>query len=105
VTESAGETAPDSEARALVRVLDGQDRHVLGILDGLDADALRRPVLSSGWHWNVPPEASAVDVLDGYRQEAELADAVITTSPADAPADADPAWWPHDLFGEPHLAS
>jgi uncharacterized damage-inducible protein DinB len=29
--------------------LDGQRRHVLGILEGLDDDALRRPVLPSGW--------------------------------------------------------
>ncbi|MEU2930733.1 DinB family protein [Streptomyces sp. NPDC007251] len=136
VTEHTSETAPDSEVRALLRVLDGQRRHVLGILDGLDAEALRRPVLPSGWHclgmvqhlaldverfwfravvagdkqiihgltsgdeaWNVAPEARADDVLDGYRQEAELSDAIITATPADAVL----AWWPHDLFGEPHL--
>ncbi|NES16011.1 DUF664 domain-containing protein [Micromonospora sp. PPF5-17] len=29
--------------------LDGQRRHVLGILEGLDEAALRRPVLPSGW--------------------------------------------------------
>ncbi|GAA4350931.1 DinB family protein [Angustibacter luteus] len=29
--------------------LEGQRRHVLGILEGLDDDALRRPVLPSGW--------------------------------------------------------
>ena len=29
--------------------LDAQREHVLGILDGLDEDALRRPVLPSGW--------------------------------------------------------
>ncbi|MEU6548886.1 DinB family protein [Streptomyces sp. NPDC046915] len=129
-------TTPDSEVSALLRVLDGQRRHVLGILDGLDAEALRRPVLPSGWHclglvqhlaldverfwfqavvagdeeiilglpsgdeaWNVPPEVPAVDVLDRYRQEAELADTVITGTAAGTA----PAWWPHDLFGEPHL--
>ncbi|MEV2235511.1 DinB family protein [Streptomyces phaeochromogenes] len=136
VIESTGETAPDSEVRALLRVLAGQRRHVLGILDGLDAEALRRPVLPSGWHclglvqhlaldverfwfravvagdeeiirgltsgdeaWNVAAEARADDVLDVYRQEAELSDTVITTTPADGVL----AWWPHDLFGEPHL--
>ncbi|MGW7253487.1 DinB family protein [Streptomyces sp. NPDC054834] len=124
------------EVSALLRVLDGQRRHVLGILDGLDAETLRRPVLPSGWHclglvqhlaldverfwfqavvagdeeiihsltsgdeaWNVPPETPAVDVLDRYRQEAELADTIIAGTPADAAL----AWWPHDLFGEPHL--
>ncbi|MFI1396513.1 DinB family protein [Streptomyces sp. NPDC020681] len=42
--------ATDVEIRALLTALDGQRRHVLGILDGLDADALRRPVLPSGWN-------------------------------------------------------
>ncbi|MFF9585866.1 DUF664 domain-containing protein [Streptomyces achromogenes] len=132
----SSEVGPDNEIRALLRVLDGQRRHVLGILDGLDAAALRRPVLPSGWHclglvqhltldverfwfravvagdeeiiqrlphgdeaWRVEPDVPAGDVLDRYRQEAKLADAVITASPADAPL----AWWPRDLFGEPHL--
>ncbi|MGQ4436604.1 DinB family protein [Streptomyces sp. SAS_260] len=136
VTENLGDTTPDSEVRALLRILDGQRRHVLGILDGLDAKDLRRPALPSGWHclglvqhltldverfwfravvagdeevihglpngdeaWKVAPEVSAVDVLERYRREAELADAVITATPADAAL----AWWPHDLFGEPHL--
>ncbi|MFI6360399.1 hypothetical protein ACIBJF_49585 [Streptomyces sp. NPDC050743] len=45
------------------------------------------------------PEVPAVDVLNRYRREAELADPVIT----DTPADAALAWWPRDLFGEPHL--
>ncbi|MEW1648697.1 DinB family protein [Streptomyces sp. NPDC091219] len=136
VTENVSETALDAEVSVLLRVLDGQRRHVLGTLDGLDEEALRRPVLPSGWHclgmvqhlaldverfwfravvagdekviggltsgdeaWNVAPGTRAVDVLDGYRQEAELSDAVITTAPAGAAL----AWWPHDLFGEPHL--
>jgi uncharacterized protein DUF664 len=30
--------------------LDAQRRHVLGILDGLSDEQLRRPVLPSGWH-------------------------------------------------------
>lgn len=130
------ETTPSSEITALLRVLDGQRRHVLGILDGLAPDALRRPVLPSGWHclglvqhlaldverfwfravvagdeetilgltsgdeaWQVAPEVPAADVLDRYRRETELADAVLATTPADASL----VWWPHDLFGEPHL--
>ncbi|MEU4979654.1 DinB family protein [Streptomyces sp. NPDC021969] len=136
MTEPLSGTTSGSEAEALLRVLDGQRRHVLGILDGLDAKDLRRPVLPSGWHclglvqhlaldverfwfravvagdeevihgltsgdeaWRVATETPAVDVLDRYRREAELADAVITATPADAPL----AWWPHDLFGAPHL--
>ncbi|MDI5965901.1 DinB family protein [Streptantibioticus silvisoli] len=42
-------TAPDPEVRTLLSFLAGQRRHVLGALDGLDAEALRRPVLPSGW--------------------------------------------------------
>lgn len=44
-------TAPDStaETNTLLAYLDAQRRHVLGILEDLDEDALRRPVLPSGW--------------------------------------------------------
>ena len=38
-----------SEREALLTSLTGQRDHVLGILDGLPDDALRRPVLPSGW--------------------------------------------------------
>ncbi len=40
---------PDRERIALLDELAAQRRHVLGILDGLDDEALRRPVLPSGW--------------------------------------------------------
>ncbi len=40
---------PNAELIALVAVLDAQRRHVVSILDGLDDEALRRPVLPSGW--------------------------------------------------------
>ncbi|GHB35548.1 hypothetical protein GCM10010331_23670 [Streptomyces xanthochromogenes] len=136
MTESNSDTPPDGEIRALLDVLAGQRRHVLGILDGLDPQALRRPVLPSGWHclglvqhltldverfwfravvagdeevirdlpsgdeaWIVPPDVPARDVLDGYRREAEIADSI---SAAGSPGTA-LAWWPHELFGEPHL--
>ncbi|WP_434587387.1 DinB family protein [Streptomyces sp. A5-4] len=127
---------PDPEIRTLLSCLDGQRRHVLGILDGLNGDELRRSVLPSGWNclglvqhlaldverfwfravlvgdegvikaldevdnaWHVEPEARPADVLDRYRSEARLADSIITASAADTPL----AWWPHHLFGEPHL--
>ncbi|MFI7384012.1 DinB family protein [Streptomyces sp. NPDC049813] len=128
--------APDAEIQALLSFLHGQRRHVLGILDGLDADALRQPVLPSGWNclglvqhlaldverfwfravvdgddgvveslgeggdaWQVGTEVPVAEVLDRYRTECDHADAVIGATPADAPL----AWWPHHLFGEPHL--
>ncbi|MFC4783207.1 DinB family protein [Nocardioides sp. MAHUQ-72] len=37
------------ETELLLAHLRSQRRHVLGILDGLDDEALRRPVLPSGW--------------------------------------------------------
>jgi uncharacterized damage-inducible protein DinB len=38
-----------TEATTLLSCLNAQRDHVLGILEGLDDDALRRPVLPSGW--------------------------------------------------------
>jgi hypothetical protein len=43
-------TSTSDEKGALLRRLEAQRRHVLGIIDGLPEDALRRPVLPSGWH-------------------------------------------------------
>ncbi|MFF7155438.1 DUF664 domain-containing protein [Streptomyces sp. NPDC008139] len=126
-------SSPDPETTMLLSYLDAQRRHVLGILEGLDEEALHRPVLPSGWScaglvrhlaldverfwfrgvvagekavidaaltgpddaWKVGPEVSAKGVLDLYRQETALADAVITST---APSAA-PAWWPTELFG------
>jgi len=42
-------TINDAEARTLLRYLDHQRIHALGILDGLDELELRRPILPSGW--------------------------------------------------------
>lgn len=39
-----------AEMALLRRRLDGQRRHVLGILEGLSDEQLRRPMLPSGWH-------------------------------------------------------
>lgn len=38
-----------TEKQALLSILNGQREHVLGILEGLPAEALRRPVLPTGW--------------------------------------------------------
>ena len=40
---------PDREITSLLSYLRGQRHHVLGILEGLDEESLRRPVLPSGW--------------------------------------------------------
>ncbi|MFI1753566.1 DUF664 domain-containing protein [Streptomyces sp. NPDC020571] len=126
----------NSEVQALLSVLEAQRRHVLGILEGLDPETLRRPVLPSRWNclglvqhlaldverfwfravitgdpaviealddiddaWQVAPDVPHTEVLDRYRTEADLANAAVAAADADAPL----AWWPHHLFGEPHL--
>ena len=43
-------TPPTPETNSLLGHLDAQRRHVLGILEGLDEDGLRRTVLPSGWN-------------------------------------------------------
>lgn len=129
---------PDRQTTMLLSYLNAQRHHVLGILEGLDDEALRRPVLPSGWTclalvqhlaldverfwfrgavaaeqtvidavagetedaWHVGAEVSTQAVLDRYRQEIDLADAIITGTPLDAA----PAWWPKELFGDWRLA-
>lgn len=121
------------ESTLLLDYLNSQRRHVLGILEGLDEEALRRPVLPSGWNclgllqhlalederfwfrgvvageqfvidqvteapedaWRVAPDVPVQAVFDMYRQQIELANAIITATPLDAA----PAWWPEELFG------
>lgn len=122
------------ETSALLASLTIQRNHVLGILEGLTNDQLRRPVLPSGWSclgmvqhltisderfwfrgivggdsacvsasadeakaeaiWQVAPDAPAAAVLEAYRQEIELADAVIAATPLNQP----PAIWPTEIW-------
>jgi hypothetical protein len=109
--------AVDTEVTALMQCLQRQRDHVLGAVEGLSDEALRRPVLPSGWSclgmvqhltlsverlwlravvagnpevidmvgsqasaWQIDPGLPAADVLDRYRHEAFLADAVIAAS-------------------------
>jgi uncharacterized damage-inducible protein DinB len=46
--------------------------------------------------WLVPPDTPAAAVLDNYRQQIELANAVITTTPKGAV----PTWWPNQGPGD-----
>ena len=121
--------AAAKESGTLLSSLNDQREHVLGILEGLPTEALRRPVLPSGWTclglvqhlaidverlwfrrvvageplddgepadaWQVAPDVPAEAVLGLYRQEIELANAIIAATPPDAA----PAWWPDELFG------
>jgi len=121
-----------TETRLLLSSLNGQRTHVLGILEGLSEEALRRPVLPSGWTclgmvqhltladerfwfrgivagdpacvstsqeadkavWQVSPAVPASAVFDAYRQQIELANAIITTTALDTA----PALWPDELW-------
>ena len=119
-----------TEVETLLAYLQSQRRHVLGILDGLDDDALRRSVLPSGVElhragaaprrgcravlvpgrpgrrggralpgdggWRVAPDVPTGEVLDLYRREAGLADAIIA---AGSPQDM-PRWRPEGVFGD-----
>jgi uncharacterized damage-inducible protein DinB len=49
VSDSTQPAAGPSERELLIAYLGAARRHVLGILEGLDEDAMRRPVLPSGW--------------------------------------------------------
>jgi len=40
---------PDRETTTLLSYLNAQREHTLGILEGLGEEALRRPILPSGW--------------------------------------------------------
>jgi hypothetical protein len=118
------------EIAALLRTLRSQRRHVLGILDELSDSDLHRPVLPSGWTclglvqhlavdverfwfraviagervelpsgdegWRVAEGTAPAAVLDLYRDETARADAIIEASSPDA----EPEWWPEDLFGD-----
>lgn len=120
-------SVPAGPSAALLSALTSQRRHVLGILDGLSDEALRRPVLPSGWTCLGLVQHLARDVeefwfrrvIAGQPADPGGADAweVSPEVPADAvfadyrrqidranaiiaatPLDAAPAWWP-DFFG------
>jgi uncharacterized damage-inducible protein DinB len=50
--------------------------------------------------WHVPANLTGAAVLEAYRREIDLADAVIAATSLDSA----PAWWPEDLFGSWRLS-
>ncbi|HEY3002482.1 MAG TPA: DinB family protein [Kribbellaceae bacterium] len=87
------------EVETLVAYLGSQRRHVLGILEGLDDEALRKPVLPSGWtclglvrhltmdierFWFRAVMAGEQDVID---ELAELGDDAWKVGPEESAAD------------------
>ena len=129
MAEPASNTeASNTELSALRGWLDYQREHVLGILEGLSEDDLRRPVLPSGWTCLGLVNHLALDVerfwfravVAGEQVALADGDAAWRVSP-DVPAeavfdlyreetaladavisstalDAAPAWWPSEIF-------
>jgi len=122
------EPEPIDDKALLLAGLRAQRAHVLGILDGLSDEDLRRPVLPSGWsclglvhHLAVDVErfwfravlaGEQVELHDedgGWQVPAELAAAEVLDLYRDETARADdvveahalddgPAWWPVEIF-------
>ena len=120
---------PVDERTALLRQLNAQRAHVLGILEGLPEESLRRPVLPSGWTCLGLVQHLALDVErfwfrsvfageqvdlpegdEGWRVADDVpAEQVLDLYRDEArradevieatPLEAGPAWWP-DFFGE-----
>ncbi|HLL67521.1 MAG TPA: DinB family protein [Micromonosporaceae bacterium] len=123
-----GRSASTAETSALLSVLKSQRDHVLGILDGLPDEALRRPALPSGWTCLGMVRHLALDVerfwfravAAGEAVDLESGDAAWQVGPdtpaeavfdlyrqeaalADAviagtPLDSAAAWWPDEIF-------
>ena len=75
-----------TETEALLASLNAQRRHVLGILEGLSDEALRRPVLPSGWTCLGLVRHLALDVERFWFRE------VIAGETIDLDGGADVAW-------------
>src|SRR4051794_16120160 len=56
-----------------------------------------RWAVEDGWH--VADDVAPTTLLELYHDEVHRADAVLASVSLDQP----PAWWPQDLFGDPHM--
>lgn len=74
------------EGNVLLAALNNQREHVLGILDGLSDDALRRPVLPSGWTCLGLVQHLAIDVERFWFRE------IVAGQPVE-PRESDAAVW------------
>ncbi len=131
VFDTAGMNREANERRELLLdYLNAQRRHVLGIVDGLTEEQLRRPVLGSGWSCMGMLSHLALDIEDFWFTAVvggQGCDVRATSNawhvPDDVPAmrmidryraailrsdsvigstavGAPPGWWPQDLFGD-----
>jgi hypothetical protein len=90
------EPAMVRESRLLLASLTAQREHVLGILEGLSDEALRRPVLPSGWTCLGLVRHLAIDVerfwfrsiIAGQQVEPRESDAAVWQVSPDEPAES-----------------
>jgi uncharacterized damage-inducible protein DinB len=116
------------DTKSLLPWLVAQQRRVLGILDGLEDQGLRKVVLPSWWscagmvqHLTLMTRFWLVEVMTGVRDDTHMEDEfrIDDTYPAstiletykeqsqmaialvrDLPLHTPPVWWPDDLFGD-----
>lgn len=117
----------ESEKKVMLAALNNQREHVLGILDGLSDEELRRPVLPTGWNCLELIRHLTIDVEQLWFRVVAAGEAV-QAGPAgwivgpdepasvvleayrreikrasavieDLPIDAPPAFWPAEQFG------
>ena len=79
---------PGIESKTLLSYLSAQRAHVLGILEGLDEEALRRPVLPSGWTCLGMVRHLALDVERFWFRGIVAGEQTVIDGLADAPDDA-----------------
>lgn len=83
------------ERTALLAALTGQRDHVVGILEGLSDEALRRPVLPSAWTCLGLVQHLAIDVERFWFRD------VVAGEPIDAAEEVEDAWHvPEDVSAE-----
>src|SRR5205823_9673548 len=88
-TEDAmAQPTQSAELTALLRYLNAQRAHVLGILEGLDEEALRRPVLPSGWTCLGLVQHLAQDVERFWFRAVVAGEQIVIDGLTEAPEDA-----------------
>ena len=81
-------TSQTPETNVLLDYLNAQRRHVLGILEGLDEDALRRAVLPSGWSCLGLVQHLALDDERFWFQAVVAGDQTVINEVMNAPEDS-----------------
>lgn len=81
-------TSQTHEIDVLLGYLDAQREHVLGILEGLDEDALRRAVLPSGWTCLGMVQHLALDDERFWFQAVVAGDRAVIDQVVNAPEDS-----------------